>query len=147
MLESILDDGMQWFIYLQTGTNLVVPADQTYDNAGNSGAFGCGIRGDECFDNLDEDDCRQMVKDGHPDEYWIFTAVRNMQNSYEIAHENLQDAVIESALSVSSMVADILPFDADPMPAPEDILGYVAAGFTMLAGPLAGNTFATMIGG
>lgn len=115
---------------------LSTAADQTFDNAGNSGAFGCGLRGDECFSNLNEESCAQMVRDGNGMEYWIFTAVKNMQAVYEIAHENLQDSVMESTLAVSSMVSDILPPDADPhaLPGPQEILAYVAAAFTMLAG-------------
>jgi hypothetical protein len=53
-----------------------------------------------------------------------------LQDAFERAHENLQDSVIDSSLTVSGIASDFaITFQSD-----QEILRYVAAAFGMAGG-------------
>ncbi|KAK3703000.1 hypothetical protein LTR37_014730 [Vermiconidia calcicola] len=125
-------------------------ASESFPGSGDPGSFGCGSRDQPCLSGMES--CETMAGNQRGAEFWIFNAIQKMQDNFERAHENLQDSIIDSSLSVSGIASDFkITFTSD-----ERTLRYVAAAFG-IAGGLVGygtgpiinglKTTATMFGG
>ncbi|KAK3051185.1 hypothetical protein LTR09_007581 [Extremus antarcticus] len=72
-------------------------------NVGDNGLGGCGIPGGECDPNIE---CEDFANRGFGELYWPLRALVGMHSKLNIAHEWLQDATIESILSLSEIASD-----------------------------------------
>ncbi|KAK5172373.1 uncharacterized protein LTR77_004012 [Saxophila tyrrhenica] len=105
-------------------------ASESFPGSGDPGSFGCGSRDQPCMSGLDLDTCGVMAADDRGTDFWILNAVQKMHAAFERAHENLQDSIIDSSLSVSGIASDFkIDFASD-----DKILRYVAAAFGMAGG-------------
>lgn len=114
--------------------------------SGDPGSAGCGNRDQSCLPSVSN--CAALAAAGHGAEYWVFNAVQKLQvrfeadvegchrrltllkDAFERAHENLQDSVIDSSLTVSTIASDFkITFQSN-----QEILRYIAAAFTMASG-------------
>ncbi|KAK3705243.1 hypothetical protein LTR37_013404 [Vermiconidia calcicola] len=76
-------------------------ASESFPGSGDPGSFGCGSRDQPCMSGMET--CETMSGNERGAEFWIFNAVQKMQDMFECAHENLQDSIIDSSLTVSGI--------------------------------------------